>query len=87
MSTFDKLEMVKEFIRTANMEDCQTIISELIERVSDEVGSAVHLEDAFSELGKHIRGTCNCGKCDSCVSARSDEHHDRVVDGHLCDEN
>lgn len=80
------MEAVKAFIRTANMEDCQTIISELIERVSDEVGSAKHLEEAFSELGEHIRGICNCGKCDSCVAARSDERHDRVVDGNLCDE-
>lgn len=30
---------------------------------------------------------CDCGgKCDSCVAARSDEHQDRVRDGHLCDE-
>lgn len=29
---------------------------------------------------------CGCGKCDSCVAARSDEHHNRVRDGQLCDE-
>lgn len=88
MSQFEKLESIKAFIRTASMEDCQTIISELIERVSDEVGSAHHLEEAFSDLGMliAIQASCECGKCDSCVAARSDEHYDRVVDGHLCDE-
>lgn len=26
---------------------------------------------------------CTCGKCDGCVAARSDEHHDRLTDGRL----
>lgn len=53
-NAIDKLDIVKAFIRTASMEDCQTIISELIERVSDEVGSAYYLEEAFAELGKEL---------------------------------
>lgn len=35
------------------------------------------------DLGRENFELCSCGKCDSCVVARSDEHYDRKRDGAL----
>lgn len=49
-------------------------------------GASAIISDTQSNLSAAIEeekehAPCYCGKCDSCVAARSDEHHDRRRDG------
>lgn len=56
--------------------------------------AAGFLKDAAKDIQDAIKSPvdeiCRCGMCDACIAARSDEHHDRKVDGELmrgsCDE-
>ena len=45
---------ISKFIERADMSECQWIIGELIDRVSDVTGQATELEDAYTYLTSSI---------------------------------
>jgi len=75
------------FIRKANLEQCKELVNALADRVADLTGYTLGLEDAQCRIEIELESIANncggCGKCDSCVAARSDEHYDRKRDGKM----
>ncbi len=90
---------VARFIQRASLDQCRMVAFVLSDRLfalHKQHGGmkAANLEEAARLTGDaalDIDGAlnaadeeaCACGRCDSCVAARSDEHHDRRVDGLL----
>jgi len=71
-----------EFIRRANFAQCKKLVDALAERVIELEGDAFGLDDVYVVMQDALDfEQCTCGKCDSCVASRSDEHHDRKRDG------
>lgn len=74
-----------DLMEDGTLVECKSAIDSLIDRVSTLIGSAEHLEDQRVVIEREMdRLKCKAGcHCDSCEAARSDEHHDRLVDGEL----
>ena len=95
----DALAGALRFIEAASLEHCGAVAQQLGARLSALEQTrggmqAACLDEAaqfLADAAADIRGAldagqdapCACGRCDGCVAARSDEHHDRRRDGSM----
>lgn len=68
------LSLAKDDPHDANIEEAQRFAEDILTNL---IGHKYEFE--------HPLETCTCGKCDSCIAARSDEHYSRKRDGELCE--
>lgn len=76
-----------DFIESASLHECKSVLDSMIDRVVTLTGSASELEDAASAIADALEyEACpaNC-PCDSCAAARSDEAYDRKINAEAAD--
>ncbi len=91
------LAAAMRFIEGANISQCGTVAAHLSVRLfalekmhggmkaANLNEAAQFVADAVLDIGGALdaadEAACCCGRCDECVAARSDAHHDRKRDG------